>query len=241
MPSLLYVCSVLDMLHPYVMGVNISTPGSSSRTYSSQLRTEQAAATRRRVLLAAAELFAHRGYHGTSLSAIAKAAGVSVDTVQATGAKRDLLLHAFEVATVGAETTDPIGDPSEEVLHILALRDLHAFVEALAPMMVRQNGGAARLWRAVRAAVASEPDVAELYRPLLARRRRDFARLVEELVARGALVPEERREALVDELIYLLDPEGGLHFVEESGWSAEQYEQWVADRLRAAAGLPPGQ
>jgi AcrR family transcriptional regulator len=226
------------MIHPYAIGVNTMTADTASRTYSSQLRTEQAAATRRRVLLTAADLFARRGYHGTSLSAIAKSAGVSVDTVQATGAKRDLLLHAFEVATVGRETTDPIGEPSEEVLRILTIGDLEDFIEAVAALLVRQNAGVARLWRAMRAAVASEPEVADLYRPLLGRRRRDFVRLVDELVARGAQVPVERRDAVVDELIYLLDPEGGLHFVEESGWSTQQYERWFAECLRTAAGLP---
>src|SRR5689334_7043631 len=99
-----------------------------SRTYSSALRSEQAAGTRRRVLAAAGRLFMENGYQGTSLGTIAKEAGVSVDTVQATGAKRDLLLRALEIALVGAETTDPIGDAPGDIAAVLAEQDLDGLI-----------------------------------------------------------------------------------------------------------------
>ena len=119
-----------------------STP---SRAYSSELRTEQAASTRRRVLLAAAGLFVEQGYHGTSLAAVAKAARVSVNTVQATGAKRDLLLHAFELTAVDAEVQDPVEAPLPEVREALAAEDLDEFVVRVARVATRLNrssGGA---------------------------------------------------------------------------------------------------
>src|SRR3954469_21903550 len=116
------------MVHPYGVGVNMSIE--TTRTYTSALRAEQAAATRRKVLEAAGRLFAERGHHGTSLGTIAKEAGVSVDTVQATGPKRDLLGKAFEVVTMGVETSDPIADAPGPVAAVLEIEDLGSFVVA---------------------------------------------------------------------------------------------------------------
>ena len=52
-----------------------------ARSYSSTLRADQARRTRRRIVDAAAELFAEHGYAGTTIDAIATAAGVSRKTV----------------------------------------------------------------------------------------------------------------------------------------------------------------
>ena len=51
------------------------------RPYNSPLRAEQANGTRHRVLAAATDLFLQRGYTGTTITAVAEAAGVSPDTV----------------------------------------------------------------------------------------------------------------------------------------------------------------
>ncbi len=75
----------------------------SSRPYSSRLRAEQAAATRTRVVAAAAELFAARGYAGTSMPEIARQAGVSTETVQSHGPKSALLRDAIDAFAFGAE------------------------------------------------------------------------------------------------------------------------------------------
>ena len=50
------------------------------RPYNSPLRAEQANGTRHRVLAAATDLFLQRGYTGTTITAVAEAAGVSPDT-----------------------------------------------------------------------------------------------------------------------------------------------------------------
>ena len=51
------------------------------RRYDSTRRQAQAARTRQDILAAAHDLFLERGYAGTTLAAIAKAAGVVVETV----------------------------------------------------------------------------------------------------------------------------------------------------------------
>src|SRR6218665_2932226 len=78
------------------------------RAYPPALRPAQAADTRRRILTAAGELFATDGYANTSLSRIAEAAGVSVETVKANGPKSGIILGAFDLAFTGEESTQAI-------------------------------------------------------------------------------------------------------------------------------------
>lgn len=80
----------------------------SKRRYTSELREQQAAATRERVVRAAAELFAARGYAGTSLPQIARAAGVSTETVQAHGPKANLLRAAIDLLSFAADDGTPL-------------------------------------------------------------------------------------------------------------------------------------
>jgi AcrR family transcriptional regulator len=72
-----------------------------TRSYSSALRADQARQTRRRIVDAAAELFAERDYTGTTIDAIAAAAGVSRKTVfDSVGGKAQLMKLAYDFAIV---------------------------------------------------------------------------------------------------------------------------------------------
>src|SRR5687768_16130378 len=65
-------------------------------------RAEQARATRRRIIAAAAEQFMAHGYGATRLDQVAERAGVAVQTVFFHfGNKRTLLKEALDVAAVG--------------------------------------------------------------------------------------------------------------------------------------------
>src|SRR6201993_5421858 len=82
--------------------------------YRSQLRTEQAAGTRRLVLDAATRLFVERGYARTSIDAIAEAAGVGRSTVfAAAGGKPWLLKTAHDRAVVGDDEQVPFAERPE--------------------------------------------------------------------------------------------------------------------------------
>ena len=78
-----------------------------TRSYRSPRRQEQAAATRRSVLRAARDLFTRDGYAATTVTAIAAAAGVSLDTVYASvGRKPELLLAVID--QVLASSDEPV-------------------------------------------------------------------------------------------------------------------------------------
>src|SRR4051794_37812513 len=222
------------MVHPYDVGVNMSIE--TTRTYTSALRAEQAAATRRKVLEASGRLFAERGYHGTSLGAIAKEAGVSIDTVQATGAKRDLLVKAFEVVTMGVETSDPLGDAPAPVAAILEIEDLDSFIVATTRLAAETSRRNAALLLALRSAAVDDEAGRQALQAMLGRRRRDYRGLLDLLAARGAEVPPARRDHLADELAHLLAPEGYTTLVADCGWSFEEYAAWLAERVSALVG-----
>src|SRR5689334_10403689 len=83
-------------------------PVKTRRPYRSAVRAEQAAGTRRAVLLAARELFTTAGYAGTSVADVARRAGVSVDTVYSSvGRKPELLLAVHDMALGGGD--EPVG------------------------------------------------------------------------------------------------------------------------------------
>ena len=74
----------------------MSKPVKGSRTYASPLRERQRAATRAAVIEAAADRFVDQGYAATSIAEIARAAGVSPETVYGTfGTKREVLRAAW--------------------------------------------------------------------------------------------------------------------------------------------------
>src|SRR5262245_10437693 len=70
----------------------------ATRAYNSPLRAAQAEQTRRRVLEAARRLFVQHGYAGTTVAAVADAAGVAPETIYLSlGGKRGLLEGVMDI------------------------------------------------------------------------------------------------------------------------------------------------
>ena len=85
--------------------------GKATSNYHSPLRARQAAETRRSIVEAALALFAQQGWAATALPAIAKQAGVSVDTIYSTfGTKSALLMDVVHLAIVGDDDDAPMVD-----------------------------------------------------------------------------------------------------------------------------------
>ena len=76
----------------------------AKRAYASPLRDEQARATHRAIVNAAAELFQRNGYAATTIDAIAAAAGVSRKTV---GARLARVREAALALTGGLRKKEP--------------------------------------------------------------------------------------------------------------------------------------
>jgi TetR/AcrR family transcriptional regulator, regulator of autoinduction and epiphytic fitness len=205
----------------------------AKRSYTSARRSEQARQTRRLVLESAHRLFVDVGYGATTLQRIADEAGVSVQTVYAAfGNKRRVLEQTLDLAIAGDD--EPIVVNDRDWMHdVLHHADASVRVRAYAAAVRRIHVGAADVFAVLRAAATSDPDLRELADTTDARRRTGAGSVVDGLISIGALEPSLDRATAIDLLWTFNSPELFGLLVRRSGWSADQYEQWLADTMCA--------
>lgn len=204
--------------------------GDVKRPYRSERRREQVEQTRRRVLDAASALFVAHGWEGTSVAAIADAAGVAPETVYARfGTKRALLGDLVQGAVRGA---DPRPVPEQDGPRaVAAARDQREQLRLFAADIARRLERAAPLVAVVAGAAGSQPELAELYARLHSDRMRNLGVLVDLLEANGPL--RLSRSHAVDTLWALTSPELHQALVRVRRWSRRRYAGWLADALVA--------
>ena len=204
------------------------------RRYESALRREQAAATRTRIVRAAAELFAAQGYTQTSVEQIAARAGVARPTVYtAFTGKPALLKEALDLMLAGDDAPVPVRD-RPWFQELLRERDPRRLLEIEARNDRMINERVAALQEAVRNAAATDDDIAELYATLKQQRRIGARVAAETLAALGPLRDDLDLEAATDILWLLKDPALYAALVGDRGWPAERYQAWLARAMQAS-------
>jgi AcrR family transcriptional regulator len=195
------------------------------RRYTSELRANQAAATRERIVRAARTAFAEGGYGGTSIEEVARQAGVAVPTVYAAiGNKRELLRAVL--LSVGERV-----DLHQKVAAILSSEDPFDQLRQVAALARQQWQDGRDFVRIVLRGRGSDPELEALYKEVDAERRRGEAPLVRQLELRGVLrsglsIPEAR-----DVLLLLSGPSLYEMLVVDHGWSPDRYEAWIAQTM----------
>ncbi len=140
------------------MAKQTSERSPAKRQYSSSLRARHAADTKAQVLSAAAELFQESGWSGTTVSAIAKRAGVAVETVYSGfGSKKHVLRAVVDFAVVG--DAEPVPLVEREVFAALAVGDRDERISAGVDMLTDIHERVARLWRTAMEAAASDAEI----------------------------------------------------------------------------------
>src|ERR1700743_588650 len=159
----------------------------SRRRYQSPNRAEQARQTRARICTAAAAQFLATGYAGTTVKAVAAAAGVSVPTVEAGfGTKARLLKAAIDVATAGDDTPVAMLDRAWAV-RAQARTDAGGFVAEFAATLTTSPRGAAGLVLAALDAAPLDEEIGAVAAQMAAQREVMAAWLVDGLARRGSL------------------------------------------------------
>ncbi|PYC79476.1 TetR/AcrR family transcriptional regulator [Streptomyces tateyamensis] len=207
----------------------------AKRGYSSPLRAEQSLDTRRRVLAAATALLLEHGYLGTTLAAVARAAGVSVQTVYNTvGGKPALLRAVYDTALAGEDEPVPMAarppframieadsGPSCLGRYARIARTLHERVLPLVVMVLAQ-------------AATGDPDLRAFADTIEAERAAGTAQLARHLDARFGLRPGLDPAAAADQLWALTAPELADRLVNRRQWGWDRFEQWLVTTLTQA-------
>ena len=201
----------------------------STRRYTSSVRAEQAAATRRAVLDAARALFTEQGYAATSIAAIAVRAGVAVDTVYAAaGRKPALLRELVETSLSGTDQAVP-AEQRDYVLRIRAASSAREMVAIYAWAVAEIGVRMAPVHRALAEAALTDPDCAALRAEISARRAANMRLFAADLRATGELRPDLDDDEVADIVWSMNAAEYRALLVGERGWSAERFGTWLAD------------
>lgn len=206
-----------------------------------QSRRQKAEATRLKIVRAAHQEFLAAGFHGATMAAIAKRAGVAVQTVYFVfHTKADLISAVIDVAVMGEEEptapeeTDWWAAMESEPAPEEALR---IFVRGVAPLFER---GAA-ISEILRAASLTDPDVRRTHERHERLRDEGFRQVVTLLARKGALRDGLDVDAATDVFLVVCGDALWHQLRTERGWPPERVVDWMCDalpRLLLAAPAP---
>jgi AcrR family transcriptional regulator len=190
------------------------------------LRERRAQLTRDEILRAARVLFAERGYARTSVRDIAKAAGVSAQTVyDSVGSKQALV-----------ERLNDLIDQEADVPAIAraAAESGDAKVVAATPARVTRSilENCGDILHALVTGAAAEPVLAAVLEEGHRRHTAGAASMIALLQELGALAPSVDREEAAETLAALADFRFALVLRESYGWSLDRIESWIAATSR---------
>jgi AcrR family transcriptional regulator len=182
-------------------------------------RERQAQATRQAVMVAARDLFATRGYTATTIESISRAAGIPVQTIySAFGAKRVIL---EDIRAAWIRDAD-VAESSAEAMSMPRLADR---LRLAAHWTRRQFELGHDVIAAYQEAARVDPEAARIWKAALDGRREGYMRLIGS--ASADLRPGLSVKRAVDTFIAMTLSEAFRTLVLESGWTADQFEDWL--------------
>jgi len=204
----------------------------NTRQYDSTGRRERAKRTRDAVLDAAERRFLGAGYSATTIAAVARDADVSVETIyKGFGGKAGLVRAIWERGLAGRgpvpayERSDAMRAAEQEPAVIL--RKWGVLTTEVAPTV-------APILLLVRAAAATDPEMAALLAETDAQRLRRMRRNARELVRRRCLRAGVTLARATDVLWTYSSPELYELLVLRRQWSLPRYGRFVGDSLISA-------
>lgn len=181
--------------------------------------------TRNRLLQAAADEFPVHGYAATTVTKLAAAAGVSVQTLYlAWGSKRALLRGYMDNALAGG-----VGSPEDAAKRFTGLVPRERLTE-LAALVTEIAERAATGWRLYRDAAAIDPEIAADWDELQMLRHRTITRVLHPIPAAalaGGLTPKHA----VDTAWTIASPESHDLLVRRLGYPLDEFRAWMEDTL----------
>ncbi|MEA2590921.1 MAG: hypothetical protein QOD62_752 [Actinomycetota bacterium] len=195
------------------------------RRYDSSWRKEQARATQRAVLRSAHDLFVSQGYGRTTMVDVARAAGVSVETVYGAFRNKATLLHRVWDVTIGGDDEDITYHERPEVQALLAEPDLARRLAAQAALFTATAHRIVPLILAIQGAAASESAAADMLAEIGRQRLAGMGVMARAAAATGHLAVSEQE--CRDILWATTDGMLWQHLVNNLGWGDHQFEAWL--------------
>ncbi|MFH8562402.1 TetR/AcrR family transcriptional regulator [Streptomyces sp. NPDC017988] len=204
-------------------------------------RGHRALETRRRIIGAAGELFVEKGYGATKLQEIADRAGVAVQTIYFVFRnKPSLLKELVDVAIAGDD--EPV--PTMErpwFTEVTSAPTAEAALAALVAGARETLERVAAITEMVRAAVATNPEIRELWQDPTDPRYTVMSTAAKSLTAKPGARPAVSADEAADIVYGILSPELFLVLTRDRAWSPAKWERWAYDTLRSqlVAGTRP--
>ena len=203
----------------------MAEPVKRVRSYDSPRRREQARATQRAVLRAAHDLFAGQGYGRTTIADIARAAGVSAETIYATFRNKATLLHRVWDVTIGGDHQDVVFHERPEIQAMIREPDLTKRFVMQARFMTATARRISPFLLALQGAAASEPAAADMLAEIGRQRLAGLSVMARAAAATGQLAVSE--EQCRDFVWATTDGMLWHRLVVERGWTDEQFAEWL--------------
>jgi AcrR family transcriptional regulator len=208
--------------------------GPVKRRYDTSRRQEQARENRRRILAAASALFREKGYAGTAMPEVAKAAGVAVQTVYKAFANKATLLKAvFDVTVAGDDQDVPIAG-RDFIAEIRAEPDAVRKIELYLDHLAGHAPAVFPVQLLARDAAAADPAAAEVWGQMRQEMLTAMTHFSAELLGTGQVKPGLTADDVRDILWTYHGPEQYELLCLERGWSAERYGKFLRDAMVAA-------
>jgi AcrR family transcriptional regulator len=204
----------------------------SKRAYRAPAREAQAGRTRAAVVAAAKRAFEEHGWGGTTIRAVAEAAGVSAKTVEALFGTKGALLRTVVDFSIRGDL-DPTPMPKREVtLQMEAAEDAASLLALHAAHIRAVNDRSARVAWAVEHAAATDAAAAELWRTMNENRRFGIGWATRTLLAKPGR-DESLGPAEVERFFWVAFDWGTYRtLTTDAGLTADGFESWLRGYYR---------
>jgi AcrR family transcriptional regulator len=186
-------------------------------------------ATRQSVIAAARRLFSERGYAGSSIEAIAEAAGVAVPTVYAAFGNKRSILRALIAAAVDGERPRPVAERMRE--QAAGVPDPATRMQKMMRLVVSLIAQSADVLRIMRGAAAMDPEIQSLLDEAYSRIYMDCQTAAS--LATGVASNDARTRRLADVTFALTSSDLFDLLTGKRGWSVAEYERWAIQTVTA--------
>ncbi len=202
------------------------------RRYDSSRRLQQARRSRDRIIELAEELFLRDGYAATTVAAIAKRAGVSVDVIYKTFEGKPGLVRAIYRRALEGEGPVPAEQRSDRIQ--AEERDPRRIISAWGRFVTEIAPRGAPVVLMIRAAAATDPELVPLVEEIDADRLRRMTANARRLHEAGHLRAGVSVSAAADILWTYSSPELYELLVLRRRMPVVRYGRFVADAMAAA-------